>query len=152
MKPVLKDVLAEKDSLNEQLHCADQIIRGMRAKSVFIARHGAVTVLLAAPKAAHGGVAMIEFRTNMPGKSGAPDSALGVRAAIGPRHVDVRREYGYLERLHAAYRRMSGQGYEEAASVYGLLGQAMKYRNDLLRADQETFATDEEGPGMEVRG
>lgn len=137
MKPNLKDVQEERDALSEQMHCADQIIRGMRAKSVFTARHGAVTVLLAAPKAAHGGVVMIEHRQPPQGKHRAPD---------------IRREYGYLERLHASYRTMAAQGFEGSATVYELLGQAMRYRNDLLCAGQEASVAEGDGAGLEMRG
>ena len=126
MKPVLKDVLAEKGSLSEHLHCADQIIRGMRVKSVFIARRGAVTVLLAAPLAAHGGIVLIESKVAQPGTKPC-----------------VFREYGYLERLHVRYREQMSAGARDAAAVYEALDQARQHRNELLNRQTEAREAEE---------
>lgn len=62
MKPTKEQLEAEKHRLDTQYHCADQIIRAMREKSIYRTKAGNVTVLLAYPLGAHGGIVMIETK------------------------------------------------------------------------------------------
>ena len=119
MKPTKEQLEAEKHRLDTQYHCADQIIRAMREKSIYRTKAGNVTVLLAYPLGAHGGIVMIETKIKQHS-----------RGSIVPSFY---REYGYLETLHTLYGKLTSSGGVDAECTYQALYACVVYRNGLFR-------------------
>ncbi len=114
MKYSISALQEQNQELDTQFSCADQIVRALRDKSICQFKAGKVTVLLAYPKNAHGGVVMIESKTD----------------------GYITRRYGYLEELYASFREYVVGGSADDAPVYEALNEALSYRSKLYEAER----------------
>ncbi|MHB8408303.1 MAG: hypothetical protein ACYDHY_09495 [Acidiferrobacterales bacterium] len=114
MKYSISALQEQNQELDTQFCCADQIVRALRDKSICRFKAGKVTVFLAYPKNAHGGVVLVESKNDG--------------------HID--RRYGYLEGLHACFREYVIRGSRDDAPVYEALSEALPCRSKLYEAER----------------
>ena len=119
MKQTKEQLETERHRLDMQYHCADQIIRAVREKSIYRAKSGNITAFLAYPLGAHGGIVMIEAKSEQHSQG-----------SIVPSHY---REYGYLETLHALYTELAHAGGKDAEHTHQALYECVMYRDKLFR-------------------